>query len=303
VSPPFVDERALRAGLSMSEAVDALESAFGAARLPAAPQRQHLDVGNGDLLLMPSWSDGAVGVKLVTVAPGNPDRGLPFIHGIYVLMDRESLAPVALIDGAALTGMRTAAVSGLATRYLARPDASRLVIFGAGTQARWHVEAMRAERPIEHITVVATTEESARSFASRITDVQVEAGAPEAVAVADIVCTCTTSKEPVFDGSLLQPGTHVNSVGAYKPDARELDAQAVSRARLVVEMREAALEEAGDVVLAIEEGAISAGDIVADLRQVVRGEATARRNDEDITVFKSVGLAFEDLAVASAFRI
>jgi ornithine cyclodeaminase len=301
VPPPFVDEAALRAGLSLRVVIDALEATFGADQLPSAPQRQHLDVGNGSLLFMPAWSELAAGVKLVTVNPDNLERGLPFVNGVYVLFDRETLAPSALFDGAALTGMRTAAVSGLATRFLARPDATRLVIFGAGTQARWHLEAMRTERDIEHVTVVARTEQSARVFVENVTDLDAEVGAPGAVATADVVCTCTTSKEPVFDGSLLSPGTHVNSVGAYEPGARELDATAVARARLVVELREPALQEAGDILLAIEEGAVTADHIVADLRQVVRAEVPARRGGDDITVFKSVGVAFEDLAVAAAW--
>lgn len=287
--------------LSMADAVDALEEAFSDSNPPETPQRAHVATANGTLLLMPAHGRAGAGVKIVTVAPGNPERKLPLIHGAYVLFAPETLELEAVIDGASLTGLRTAAVSGLATRYLARAAARSLVIFGAGTQGNSHLDAMVAARPIESVTIVSRTREPAEALAARARAMGLDGrvGDPSAVSSADIVCTCTTSSEPLFDGTLFRPGTHINAVGAFEPHARELDDAAVLRSRVVVEGRAAALEEAGDLVIPIEAGRIGEEHIVADLREVVAG-AQVRRTDDDVTLFKSVGLALEDLAVARA---
>lgn len=295
---PFVDAESLARALPMTAAIDALEAAFGAERLPEAPLRTHVETPAGTLLLMPAFGEPGVGVKLVTLTPSNPDRRLPFIHAVYFLFEAVRQSPVALLDGAALTALRTAAVSGLATRHLARAEASRLAIFGAGVQARSHLRAMLAVRPIEDVVVVSRTREPAEALVKEA-GVDARVGAPDEVGDHDLVCTCTTSATPVFDGSLLAPGTHVNAVGAYRPDLRELDTQTIERARVVVETREAAMEEAGDLLIAMKEGAIGQDHVVADLSEVVRG-VTVRRTDRDVTVFKSVGVAFEDLVVARA---
>ena len=295
---PFVDAESLAATLPMTTAIDALEAAFGAERLPEAPMRTHVETRGGTLLLMPAFGEPGVGVKLVTLTPSNPDRRLPLIHAVYVLFEAVGQSPVALLDGAALTAIRTAAVSGVATRYLARAEASRLAIFGAGVQARSHLRAMLAVRPIEDVVVVSRTRERAEALVKEA-GVDARVGAPDDVRDRDLVCTCTTSATPVFDGSLLAPGTHVNAVGAYRPDMRELDTETIERARVVVETREAAMEEAGDLLIPMKEGAIGEDHVVADLPEVVRG-VTVRRTDQDVTVFKSVGVAFEDLVVARA---
>ncbi|MFB3738983.1 MAG: ornithine cyclodeaminase family protein [Candidatus Velamenicoccus archaeovorus] len=298
---PFVDAARLSELLPMSAAIDALELTFGAGALPAAPLRSHVETGSGTLLAMPATGPEGAGVKLVTVTPGNPERGLPLIHGVYVLFDPETQRPEAAIDGAALTALRTGAVSALATRYLAREDASRLVVFGAGVQARSHLEAMQAVRPVERVRVVAPTPSRAEALAdlARAAGLDASTGRPEAVHEADLVCTCTTSPVPVFEGRRLPGGAHVNAVGAFTVDTRELDAEAIRRARVVVETREAALAEAGDVVLPIREGVIEPSHVVAELAEVVAG-VPVRRSPEDVTVFKSVGVAFEDLVVARA---
>lgn len=289
--------------LPMPAAIDALEAAFAGGSLPEAPLRTRVSSPDGDLLLMPAVGERGAGVKLVTVTPSNPDRGLPLIQGVYVLFAPGTMEPAAVIDGSALTALRTAAVSGLATRHLARPEARTLVIFGAGTQARSHLEAMTAVRPIEEVIVVSRTREPAEALAARARDagLRARAGEPSDVAAADLICTCTTSPEPVFDGGLLRAGAHVNAVGAYTPRTRELDDDAVRRGRLVVETREAAFEEAGDLLIPIEAGVIGREDVLAELSEVVRG-AEVRRSDEDVTIFKSVGVAFEDLVVAAAVR-
>jgi ornithine cyclodeaminase len=291
-SLPFFDGTALEALLPMADAIDVLESTFAMDPPPAAPPRIHLDMGRADLLLMPAWGDRGTGVKLITVDPANPARGLPLIHGIYVLFDPATHAPRALFDGAGLTRLRTAAVSGVATRHLARSDARCLVVFGAGVQAAAHIDALRAVRPLTRVVIVSPSDAS--SLAARS---DAEVGTPDAVRDADIVCTCTTSSTPVFDGRLLRPGTHVNAIGAYTPGARELDDAAIASGRLVVETKAAALSEAGDLIMPIGEGLVDPS-AVEELGDVVRGNP--RRTDAEITIFKSVGVAFEDLAVAAA---
>lgn len=297
---PVIDAAELRRALPMAAAIDALEGAFRRP-LPSAPLRSHVQTPSGSLLLMPSSSADALGVKLVTLTPANPERGHPFIHAVYALFDGSTQAPRAVLDGAALTALRTGAVSGLATRYLALPDASRLVVFGAGVQARSHVEAMCAVRPVERVTVVSRSAAAAEALVDELAagGLDVALGGPEAVADADLVCTCTTSSVPVFEGRLLAPGAHVNAVGAYAPETRELDDETVRRSRVAVETREVAMAEAGDLLIPIRAGVVGPDHVVADLAEVVAG-APVRRSTEDVTVFESVGVALEDLVVARA---
>lgn len=285
----------------MRDAIDALETAFAASEKPDAPLRTRIVTGSGELLLMPATGAPGAGVKLLTVNPSNPGRGLPLIHALYALFAADTLEPLAVFDGGALTGLRTAAVSGVATRWLSRPDSRTLVLFGAGVQGRGHLEAMRTVRPVDQVWVVSRTEERARDLTARAEEagLRAEVGDPGVVAEADLVCTCTTATDPLFDGARLKPGAHVNAVGAYRPETRELDTETVRRGRIVVETREAALAEAGDLLIPIREGAITEADILADLFDVVRG-AEVRTGPDDVTVFKSVGVAFEDLAVAGA---
>ena len=286
--------------LPMEAAIDALQDAFGGS-LPEAPPRTHLDVGSGDLLLMPSWSGDAVGVKLVTVNQTNPAAGRRLINGVYVLFSQQTLEPLAIFDAATLTGLRTAAVSGVATRFLARADAKTLMIFGAGAQARHHLSAMLAVRPFEQVVCVTRTRDRGEVLLALVKSrgIHTSIGTPDDVTEADVVCTCTTSSTPVLDGRKLSNGAHVNAVGAYKPTTRELDDGAIARGAIVVETREAALAEAGDLRIPIERGVITPDAIVADLSEVVGGKPV-RRHEDDVTIFKSVGVAFEDLMIASA---
>ena len=297
----LLDADELHRRLSMSAAIDALEAGFRSQDPSATPLRTHLATPAGSLLLMPAFGDGGLGVKLVTLTPENPERGLPYIGAVYVLFDATTQTPEAILDGAALTALRTAAVSGLATRHLANPDAERLVIFGAGVQARSHLEAMVGVRPIGHVAVVSPTLERARALVDDARDrgVSADVGDVGDVEDADIVCTCTTSDEPLFEGDRLAAGAHVNAVGSYRPASRELDTTALLRARVVVETREAALAEAGELAIPIGEGVFGPDHVVADLAEVVRG-AHVRTSPSEVTVFKSVGLGFEDLIVARA---
>jgi ornithine cyclodeaminase/alanine dehydrogenase-like protein (mu-crystallin family) len=291
----------LRARLPMGAAVDALEEAFRTLDPTGGPLRTHVETPHGSVLLMPAFGEAGVGVKLVSLTQANPERGLPFIHASYVLFDAETQALDAVLDGSALTALRTAAVSGLATRFLSPHEAERLVVFGAGVQARSHLEAMCAVRPVTDLVVVSRSRGAAEALVEEGLGRGLTArlGEPEAVREADLVCTCTTAEEPLFDGSWLPAGVHVNAVGSYRPETRELDTESVRRARVVVETREVALAEAGELLIPIREGVISADHVAADLAETVRG-ADVRRSPDDVTLFKSVGMAFEDLVVARA---
>lgn len=289
--------------LPMSAAIGALEEAIASGRLGTTPPRQHVHAGDQELLLMPSFLDGGGGVKLVGIDPDNPARGLPRIQGVFVLFDPPGLTPSAVLDARALTALRTAAVSGLATRYLARPDASRLVILGAGPQAHAHLLAMHALFDLSKVTVVSRTRAGAEELAVRAREelglAAVVAG-PEAVADADVICACTTSRTPVFDGALLPEGVHVNAVGAYRPDMQEVDAATLAGSAVVVESREAALAESGDLIVAAREAGWDPAAIAADLIEVVRDGVAVRTAAAQRTLFESVGMAFEDLVIARA---
>jgi ornithine cyclodeaminase/alanine dehydrogenase-like protein (mu-crystallin family) len=298
----LLDADAVAAALPMHQAIGALDHALGSeVGLPRSEPRGRMAAPGGEVLLMPAAGDTGTGVKVVSVAPDNPTRGLPLISGIYVLFAPETLQVEAIIDGPALTGIRTAAVSGWATDRLALPDAHRLLLFGSGPQAYAHLDAMLVVRDVDHVGIVSRTAAGAERLAEHAAGrgVEAEVTTPKAIADADLVCCCTSSSQPVFDGRLLASGTHINAIGSHTPEARELDAHTISMGRVVVETREAALAEAGDLLLAIDDGRFEAGDIVADLRELACG-AHVRRTREDVTVFKSVGVAFEDLVLARA---
>jgi ornithine cyclodeaminase/alanine dehydrogenase-like protein (mu-crystallin family) len=297
----LVDATALSRLLPIAAAIAAIEEGFRAPQRPEMPQRSALAVGTGSLLVMPAVAGRAAGVKLVTVDPANPGRGLPLVGGVYVLFDAETLQPRAVIDGPALTAVRTSAVSALVTRHLARPESRRLLLVGAGVQARAHLHAIRAVLEIEEVLVAGRDPGRVAALVGEARELGVAAAAASPVDTprAEVICLCTTSDVPVLDGSQVAPGTHVNAVGAYRPNARETDDALVRQARIVVEDRVAALAEAGDLRIPIDRGVIGPDAVVADLWELVGG-ARVRRSDEDVTLFKSVGLGYEDLLVASA---
>lgn len=296
---PYLDEAAVF-GLGWAEAVAAVERALLAGLGPTATvPRSIVDLRHGQLLIMPAETPTGAGIKLGTVAPGNPAAGLPRVQGLYVLYDPATLTPVVLMDGTALTTLRTPAVSAVAVKHLARPEASRLVVFGSGPQAAGHVEALRTVRPVEQVTVVGRDPARARRLAERLADsgLTATAGAPGAVGDADIIVCATTAREPVFDGRLLPDDACVVAVGSHEPAARELDEATLRRAeRVVVETAEVALREAGDIVLAARAGVIEATDLV-DL-----AATTHRPRPTGISVFKSVGMGWQDLVVAEAVQ-
>ncbi len=298
----FIGPEELRASVSMEAAIDALDAAFSREDPSlVAPLRNTLATPAGTLLTMPAAGDAGVGIKLVTLSEFNPQRNLPFVHAVYVLFDARTQEPEAVIDGTELTALRTAALSGFATRHLANPDASRLVLFGAGVQATAHLDAMLAVRPIREVTVIGRSEQRIQALVERARGLGLDArtGEPSDVGRADLICTCTTSAVSVLSGHDLADGTHINAVGAFLPHQRELDTETIRRAKVVVETREVALAEAGDVVIPIQEGAIDTSHLVADLAAMARG-APVRTDPKDITAFVSVGFSFEDLVVARA---
>jgi ornithine cyclodeaminase len=245
----------------------------------------------------------AMGVKIITVFPGNHGTGIESHQGFVLLFDGESGSPVALIDAIAITAIRTAAVSGLATRLLSRPDAGDLAILGSGTQARSHLEAMRTVRDLRRVRAWSPHRERLEAFAEEAsadggTAVEIAPSAREALEGADIVCTVTASAEPVVAGEWLAAGAHVNAVGSSLPSSRELDSDAIARARLFVDRRASAAAESGDYLIPLHEGRIGEDHIVAELGEVAAGMAEGRRAPDEITVFKSLGLAIEDLASA-----
>jgi alanine dehydrogenase len=292
--------------------VEALKDAFRGD--VTVPLRHHHTVpqprrGSATLLLMPAWSAGEpaerfLGCKIVTVFPDNAAAGQPSLHGSYLLMSGATGAPLALMDAAALTAWRTAAASALASTYLAREDAAHLVMIGAGALAPHLVRAHAAVRPIKRVTLWNRTRSRAISVAFGLTvsgiDVMVaEADDLEsAVAEADIVCCATLASAPLVRGRWLRPGTHVDLVGGFTPKMREADDETVRRARIYVDTRAGALKEAGDVVIPLRRKVIAKADIRGDLFGLCRGTAKGRTNEKQITLFKSVGSAIEDLAAA-----
>ncbi|HZF75505.1 MAG TPA: ornithine cyclodeaminase family protein [Acetobacteraceae bacterium] len=257
--------------------------------------------GEGTLLLMPAWrAGGHVGVKIVQVAPGNPARGLPAVQATYLLSDADTGVPLALLDGGELTDRRTAAASTLAGRYLARPDSRRLLVLGSGRVASALAEAWSARFPIREIAIWSPTPANAGRLAQRLAahGLPARAVASPDPAGFDIVSAATLSATPLVRGADVAPGTHVDLVGAFRPAMREADGALMARATVVVDTRAGAMAEAGDIVQAIEEGAIGPGHGAAELAELCRGTHPGRRSAEEVTVFKSVGWAGEDLAAA-----
>jgi len=297
---PWIGAAEMAALLPMALAVDAVEAALRSGLDPSAePARTRVDTANGHLLLMPSEGREFVGVKIASVTPANPARGLPRIQAGYVLFDGPTLTPRALLDGAQLTLLRTPALSATAGRYLAQSEAHRLVVFGTGPQACAHVEALRAVRPIDDVTVIGRDPGRAAPLVEALCGAGIAAreGSRADVAGADVVVCATSSKKPVFDGTLLPESACVLACGSHEPDARELDNAVMSRGYVVVEDAATALRETGDVIGPVAEGALRPEELMG-LADVVTGRAVVP--DDRPRVFTSVGMAWEDLAVAAA---
>ena len=294
----------VHAALPWPALAQALEAAFVAGDTEVPLRHAHALGEGGSLLLMPAWSAQALGVKLVTVMPQAAAQGLATVQASYLLSDRRSGVPLALLDGEALTLRRTAAASALAARHLLRRDAQTLLIVGAGRLAPWLVRAHLALRPgLSRVLVWARRADQAAALARQLCDEGIAASAQAdlatAVAQADAISCATTSTQPLLRGEWLRPGTHLDLVGAFRRDMREADDAAISRcARIVVDTRAGALAEAGDLVQALERGVIAPSAITGDLAELLRMECAGRTADDQITFFKSVGTALEDLAAA-----
>ncbi len=307
-----IDGAAVSAALSRVELVETLRAAFRA-EITVPPRHHHAietAAGMASLLLMPAWDaaaasgDGHVGVKLVTVFPGNAARGLATVSGLYLLLSGETGAPLAILDGTALTLWRTAAASALAASYLARADASHLLMIGAGALAPHLVAAHAAMRPIRRVTLWNRDAARAERLAATLRqgglddfEIRVARDLAEALPAADIISCATLAAEPLVQGALVKDGAHLDLVGGFTPMMREADDAAVRRARVYVD-GPAALIEAGDIAVPLRSGVLFESDIAGDLRGLCRGTAEGRRSADEITLFKSVGIALEDLAAA-----
>jgi ornithine cyclodeaminase len=300
--------------LTFAELIETLRSAFRSGAV--TPVRHHHTIDLPDqcdatLLLMPAWTDfaaqghserGYAGVKIVSVFPDNASRDRATVSGVYLLMSGQSGEPLALIDGKSLTLWRTAAASALAASYLARQDAHRLLMVGAGALAPYLIDAHAAVRPLREVLVWNRTTGAAESLAARMAGRKFSIAATtdleSAVRGADIVSCATLSHQPLIRGDWLPGGVHVDLVGGFRPDMREADDAAIRRSRLFVDTRQGALAEAGDLVQPLQSGIIGEDDIAADLFDLTRGNRAGRRFHDQITLFKSVGTALEDLAAA-----
>lgn len=302
--------------LTHSGMVETLRTAFrdGAVQ----PVRHHHTIERPDgtastLLLMPAWTDimragtsegGHIGVKVVTVSPDNNAIGKPAVTGLYLLLDGKTGEPQALIDGQRLTQWRTACASALAATYLARADSAKLLVIGAGALSPFLARAHSAVRPIETVRIWNRTPANAQKVADELRAEGVDASVADdleaAIGWADIVSSATIATDPLVKGAWLKPGTHVDLVGAFTPTMRESDDEAIRRARFYVDTRAGATKEAGDIVQSIASGALTAEGIAGDLAELARGERQGRRTAEEITLFKSVGAALEDLAAGIA---
>jgi ornithine cyclodeaminase len=301
-----LDAPQVAARLGRGPLIDALMRAFQEDY--QVPDRQHYAVGGAlnpkdILLVMPAWRvGGCLGVKLVTVFPDNGLRGESAVHATYALFDAATGLPLAVIDGTELTRRRTAAASALAARYLAPPDATRLLMVGTGGLAPHVIESHAAVRPISAVRVwgrrLEAAETVARGFAGRPFEVEAVSDLPAAVRWADIISCATLAETPIVHGGWLRPGQHLDLIGSFTPAMREADDDALARAGIYVDTRAGALAESGELLHAIASGVITASDVRGELSDLTRGTVAGRRSAEEITLFKSVGCAIEDLAAA-----
>ena len=299
--------------ITMREAIEVVKDAFAqlSAGQTTVPLRTVLEVPEREAvtLFMPAYlaASGEMGAKVVSVFPHNVERGLPTIHAVVVLLDSATGQPRALLDGTYLTALRTGAVSGAATDFLARPDAHTAAIFGAGAQGRTQLAAVCAVRDIERAWVYDVSVEAAEQY---VQELRGQPGMPPHLAVADsparavreadVICTATTSYVPVFDSGDVRPGTHINGVGAFTPAMQEVDVAGLRIGRIVVDSRSACLAEAGDLIIPLGRGLIPTAEAWTELGEIAAGRADGRSSPDEITYFKSVGNAVQDVSVGQA---
>jgi len=309
-----ITAKEVRKALSMDEAIGAMKRAYAALSdgCVQLPQRVGIPLTHHDgiSLFMPAFmkdeKEEALALKAVSIFPQNPrQHGLPTLHAAVLVLEASTGRPMALLEGGALTAIRTGAASGAATDLLARPDSCVAAIFGAGIQGRTQLEAVCTVRPIQTAWIYDLLPEKIEVFIDEMAgrgpipnDLRHAANPQETVSEADIICTATTSNTPVFDDADLKPGVHINGIGSYTPTMREVPFETVLRSLVVVDWKEAALEEAGDLIQPIQQGLISQEHLHTELGQVVRGHKSGRTSREQLTFFKSVGLAVQDVAAA-----
>lgn len=298
--------------LSMFEAIETIRQAFIELSKKTAiiPQRLHLSVEKSEAttLIMPAYLavNDALACKIVSVFPANFCQNLPVINGLVVLLDEKNGKPLAILEGASLTALRTGAASGLATDLLARQEAKTLAVFGAGAQSATQIEGVCAVRSIEKVWVYDRRVENSERLVSKIqkkidAEFFIAETPKQAVTDADIICTATTSETPVFDGNDLRDGVHINGVGSFKPNMREIDFTTLKKcSKIVVDSRENSLHEAGELVQAIEQNVINESSIYAEIGEIAAGLKAGRINENEITFFKSVGNAAQDALVSKA---
>lgn len=303
----------VRKALPMNESIESMKNAYAALSSGKAvvPLRTRLSIPNSEALslFMPAFvnsQDGdALAVKVVSLFPTNPARGLAYIQAAVLVFDPQTGRAIALLEGSSLTAIRTGAAGGAAIDLLARQESKVAAIFGAGAQARTQLEAACTARPIETVFLYARNAEKVLAFAAEMKsktfvtkDVRVALSPREAIEHADIICTATSSSQPVFDDVDVKPGTHISAVGSYTPEMQEVPAETLQRAKIFVDSRSASLEEAGDLIQPIRAGLFDESRICGELGEVILGQIPGRETPEEITYFKSVGIAVQDAMAA-----
>lgn len=309
----ILSESDLRALLSMGDVIRAVEGGFRALASDDAnvPERLRLELPaqKGVLLQMPAYlgslntaHESALGTKIVSVFEQNAERGLDAIQAVYLLLDSRTGVPLALMEGRFITAIRTAATSAVATKFMAGPGSKRLAVFGAGVQAEAHITAMIEVAEVEHVMIASRSADKAGALVDRVRAIDGLScelvSAERAAATANLICTCTSSRTPLFDGGLLNEGTHINAVGAFTPSTRELDSETIRRARVIIDAESAAGREAGDILIPMSEVAIGKAHVKGTLSEIVSGKVAGRESPSEIILFKSCGLAIEDLVTA-----
>ncbi len=306
----ILSAKQIRTAISMKEIIEAMELAFVelSTGTPEMPIRAQISITEpkGTALFMPSYMKPSemIGIKTVTLFEDNRNNNLPYIQGMVSLFDGKNGTPRAILDGITITSLRTGGASGLATSLLSRQDSNICAIFGAGVQSRTQLEAVCAVRDIKKVFVYDALPTAAETFAREMSEalglkIVVAKSSQEAVQDADIICCATIAETPVFDDQDLPAGVHINAVGSYKPHVQEVPEEMVLRSRLYVDHRESALEETGDLIIPIKKGVFTEEHIVAEIGEVAANKAPGRISDSDITFFKTVGVAVQDLAAAS----
>ncbi len=303
----------VRQAINMQQAIDAVETAYVQAYQQKAqtPLRTQVDCpqAGGTMLFMPAAMQElqGIGIKIVSVFPNNVSLGKPTIAALMLLSDPQTGEPLAFMDAGFMTALRTGAGSGVATRHLARRDARKTAVFGAGTQAVRQLEAVLEERDIQEVLVFDIDQDRARAYIQECSqelsrfnvDLQIAESPRQAVLDADIIIAATTSASPVFSGQDIKAGVHINGIGSFKPEMQEIDETAISRAdKIVIDSFQAAFAEAGDLIIPVQKGLLSQDDIYGEIGKIACGDAPGRQSQEEITFFKSVGIAAQDIAVS-----